>query len=146
MRTMSKIRKVRLKLNQSDEPVILGIVSAEPDYKLSLALNKNLGISLKNSSPVIPDELHGDEQNFSRFSYTSLSGALTCDLTSNRSGKNLLVSKLKNIDYFFHISDPDNELDMDRIISQIRETDCVTAVFSISTGSIKDKNLHHLIR
>jgi len=143
---MSKIRKVRLQINQSDEPVILGIVSAEPDYKLSLALNRNLGISLKNSLPVLPDELPGDEHSFSRFSYTSLSGTLTCDLTSNHSGKSFLISKLKNIDYFFHINDPDNELDMDKIISQIRETFCVTAVLRISTGSIKDKNLHHLIR
>ena len=145
MRSTPKIRRVQLKINQSDESVILGIVSAEPDYKLSLAINKNLGISLKNSSPLIINGMPGDETSFSRFSDSSSSENLVYDLTSNRSGKNCLSGKLKNIDYFFRIHDPDNETNLDQAVSKLRELDCITAVFTIDAGSVRDKNINHLI-
>ncbi|MFH0843632.1 MAG: IPExxxVDY family protein [Bacteroidota bacterium] len=145
MRSTPKIRRVQLKLNQSDESVILGIVSAEADYKLTLAINKNLGLSLKNSSPLTINGLPGDETGFSRFSDSSSSENLVYDLTSNRSGKNCLVGKLKNIDYFLRIHDPDNEVNTDQIVAKLREMDSVTAVFNIDTGSVKDKNINHLI-
>lgn len=145
MRSTPKIRKVQLKLNQSDESVILGIVSAEPDYKLSLAINKNLGISLKNSSPVTINGLPGDETGFSRFSDSSSFENLVYDLTSNRSGKNCLVTKLKNIDYFLRIHDPDNEVNIDQFVTKLRDMDSITAVFNIDAGSIRDKNINHLI-
>ena len=145
MRSIPKIRRVQLKLNQSNESVILGIVSAEPDYKLSLALNKNLEISLKNSSPLIINGLPGNETSFSRFSYSSPSENLVYILTSNRSGKDCLVGKLKNIDYFLRIHDPDNEVNIDQAVSKLREMECITAVFNINTGSVRDKYINHLI-
>jgi len=145
MRSTPKIRRVQLKLNQSNESVILGIVSAEPDYKLTLAINKNLGISLKNSSPVTIPDVPGDEPVFSRFACSPSSENLVYDLTSNRSGKNCLVGKLKNIDFFLRIHDPDNEVNIDQVAAKLREMDCITAVFNIDAGSVKDKNINHLI-
>jgi hypothetical protein len=145
MRTTPKIRRVQLKINQNDESVLLGIVSAEPHYKLSLALNKELKISLKNSSPVTLATETGDEITFSRFSDSLSSQNLTYDLTSNRSGKNYLVRKLKNIDYILRIHDPDNEINIDQAVSALRESECITAVFNIDPVSLKDKNLYHLI-
>jgi hypothetical protein len=145
MSTIPKIRRVQLKVNQGDESVLLGIVSAEPDYKLSLALNQNLKISLRNSLPLTINDDSGKEVDFSRFSDSSESYNLTFDLTSNRSGKHHLVRKLKNIDYILRIHDPDNEINIDQAVSIIRDTECITAVFNIDPRSIKDKNLNHLI-
>ncbi len=145
MRTTPKIKRLHLKISQNDESVLLGIVSAEPDYKLSLSLNKNLKISLKNSTPVIINNESGEEVIFSRFSDSSASQNLIYDLTSNRSGKNYLVRKLKNIDYIFRIHDPDNETNNNQIISTLRDAECITAVFNIAPESIKDRNLNHLI-
>jgi len=145
MRSKPKIRRVQLKLNQSDESVILGIVSAEPDYKLSLAINITLGISLKNSSPVTINGMPGDETGFSRFSDSSSSENLVYDLTSNRSGKDCLVGKLKNIDYFLRIHDPYNEVNINQFVAKLREMNCVSAVFNIDAGSVMNKNINHLI-
>jgi hypothetical protein len=145
MRNTPRIKRVQLNVSQDDESVIFGIVSAEPDYKLSLALNKNLKISLKNSAPVKFNDDSGYELNFSRFSDSSASNNLTYDLTSNRSGKNYLIRKLKNIDYILRIYDPDNEINTDETVTIIRDTECITAVFNIHPGTIKDKNLNHLI-
>jgi hypothetical protein len=145
MRTTPKIRRVHLKLNQDDESVLLGIVSAEPDYKLSLALNKDLKIALKNSSPLKITDNSGDEMTFSRFSDSSESHNLIYELTSNRSGSDYLVRKLKNVDYIFRIHDPDKEVNIDKTISALRDGECITAVFNIDAASIKDKNLNQLI-
>ena len=141
MRTTPKIRRVQLKVNQGDESVFLGIVSAEPDYKLSLALNKNLKISLRNDLPITIYDDSGNEATFSRFSGTSESNNFAYNLTSNRSGKHYLVKKLKNIDFILRIHDPDNEINVDQTVEIIRNIECITAVFNINSGSIKDKNL-----
>lgn len=145
MKKTPKIRRVTLNNIQSTESVLLGVVAAEPDYKLSLALNKKLGISLKNSDPVIIPDENNNEQIFSRFSYTSNVTGIIYDLISNRSGKQFLIRKMKNIDYFFLIHDIDNETSSAQILSLVRESDYVTAAFKIETNIIKDKNIKYLI-
>ena len=57
MKNTQKITRVKLKIEQINDFILLGLVSSEPDYKLSLSLNKKFRISLKNISPV---KLHGD--------------------------------------------------------------------------------------
>jgi hypothetical protein len=144
MGTIPKIKKVQLKVNQNFEFALLGIVSSEPDYKLSLTLNRKLKISLKNVSPLLI--LDGtSEITFSRFSDNTTSPDLTYELVSNRSGKNILLKKLKNIDYILQVYDPDNETDTVKIVATLRNVNHITAVFNLDTGKIKDKNLQYLI-
>ena len=145
MGTTSKIKRVHLRINEDHESSFLGVVSAEPDYKLSLTLNKQLNISLKNVSPVIISDESDKELAFSRFSDTSASSHIIYDLISNRSGKNFLFKKLKNIDYIFQIYDPQNEIDISNIISILRDDEFITAVFNLDSDLIKDKNLNHLL-
>ncbi|MCX6334523.1 MAG: IPExxxVDY family protein [Bacteroidia bacterium] len=144
MRSSPKIKRVQLIINQNNESVLVGIVSAEPDYKLSLTLNRKLKISLKNISPLTITDDAGTEIVFSRFSDISSSQGQAFDLISNRSEKNYLIRKLKNIDYLFQIHNPDNEVFTERIISMLRGTESVTAVFNIDTNILKDKNLHYI--
>ncbi|MCU0473954.1 MAG: IPExxxVDY family protein [Bacteroidales bacterium] len=144
MKATPKITRVQLKINQDNESVLLGIVSAEPDYKLSLLLNRKLKISLKNLSPLVLPNGSGGEIAFSRFSDSKSSPGLAYELISNRNGKNFLLKKLKNIDYIFHINNHDNESDISHLASLLRNTECITAVFSIDPASLKDKNLHYV--
>lgn len=146
MSTNVKIKRVHLNVNQTDESSLIGIVSAEPDYKLSLALNKKLKISLRNVSPISFSDINGTDLTFSRFSDISAAPDLTYNLTSNRYGKNFLIRKLKNIDYIFQINNYDNETDINNIISMLRDTECVTAAFNIDLKSLKDKNLQYIIQ
>jgi len=139
-----KIKRVQLKLSQNHESALFGIVSTEPDYKLSLALNRKLKISLKNSTPVmIPDKT--SEMTFSRFSDTSASHNRVLELTSNRSGKDFLLGKLRNIDFILQITDSDVEINADEIIAHMRNIESVTAVFNLDPLSIKDKNMKYII-
>jgi hypothetical protein len=109
MKNTQKITRVQLKISQKDDSLLLGIVSAEPDYKLSLSINRKFRISLKNISPLKIAEESGSEHVFSRFSDSSGSPDILYNLTSNRSGKSFLLKKLKNIDYIFQVQDSENE-------------------------------------
>lgn len=142
MRSNPKITRVQLKVNQNNESVLIGLVSAEPDYKLSLTLNRILKISLKNSVPVVLTDGSGSEVTFSRFSDNNSAHGPSFDLIANRTEKSCLIKKLKNIDYFFRIHNPENKTAADRILNSLRKTETVTAVLNIDIKSFKDKNLH----
>ena len=144
MGSTQKVTRVKLKIIQNNDFILLGLVSAEPDYKLSLSLNKKFRISLKNISPI---RLTGDnvsELAFSRFSDSVNSTDLVFNLVSNRSGKNFLLNKLKNIDYLLQVQYSDNEINLNNITSNLRQIDSITAVFNIDINTIKDKNLQYL--
>ena len=146
MKDTRKVTRVKLQIDQVNDFLLFGLVSSEPDYKLSLTLNSKFSISLKNSQPVKLPADDGSELIFSRFSDTSGTPDRTFNLVSNRSGKNFLVKKLKNVDYILFVHDPDNEEELARMTTSLREIPAVTAVFNIEIDTIKDKNLHFVIQ
>jgi hypothetical protein len=144
MKSIQRITRVQLKINQKDEFILLGIVSAEPDYKLSLSINKKFRISLKNILPLKITDDTGSELAFSRFSDSSKSPDIVFNLFSNRSDKSFLLKKLKNVDYIFQIQDAENENNTDQIAASLREIESVNAVFNIDINTFKDKNLQYI--
>jgi hypothetical protein len=146
MKSLPKVTRLQLKVDQDDEHILLGLVSSEPDYKLTLTLNRILRLSLKNTTPLKTTGDKGDELTFSRFSDTSGAPDTSFNLISNRSGNNFLLKKLKNVDYLLSVRDPDITSLIDNITAKIREIDTVTAVFNIDISSIKDKNLQDVIQ
>jgi hypothetical protein len=146
MKKTQKVTRVKLQIDHVNDFILIGLVSSEADYKLSLSLNKKFKISLKNISPVKINEASGTELQFSRFSDITQSPDRIFNLFCNRSGKHFLIGKLRNIDYILHIHNPDNKPIISEIISALREITGITAVFNIDTDTIKDKNLHHLIQ
>lgn len=144
MKSTTKVTRLKLNIEQNNDYILLGLVSAEPDYKLSLSLNKKFGISLKNIAPLRLTENEKSDITFSRFSNNDDQAHLMFNLISNRSGKIYLLSKLKNIDYLLQIQISEKEADLNNITSRLREVDTVTLVFNIDINTIKDKNLHYL--
>lgn len=142
MKSTQKVTRVKLNIEQNNDYILIGLVSAEPDYKLSLSLNKKFRISLKNITPIYLTGDNNPELAFSRFSNNDHSSDFMFTLISNRSGKYFLLDKLKNIDYLLHISE--READLNLITSSLREIDIINAVFNININKIKDKNLHYL--
>jgi hypothetical protein len=145
MRNSQRITRIHLPVDEQDIPIVVGIVSSDPDYKLSLKLNKKLNISLKNTDPVeFPDE-EGNKSLFSRFSDTPGAPDSHFQLVSNRSEKNFMLKKLKNIDFLLLFHNPAKNFSLENIMSQIRKIDSVTGVFNIDIKTLKDKNLKYLI-
>lgn len=145
MTAIQKNKKLKLNDERKEDNILLGIVSPEPDYKLSLAINKKLSISLKNSHPVILLDNSGVESIFSRFSYTSSGSEIHYILTSNRSEKSIFLKKLKNIDYLFYIFNTPEGADNKYFLTALREIEHVNAVFNIDINIFRDKNLQYLI-
>lgn len=142
MKKTQKVTRLKLSIDQNSNYLLYGLVSAEPDYKLSLALNKKFRISLRNIQSINPD---GDDGVFSKYSDVGDPDKIAFNLISNRSGKKHLLNKLKNIDYLLQIILSDNEdIGPDDILSDLRQIENITAVFNIEVGKIKDKNLHYL--
>jgi len=144
MKSSQKVTRVKLDIDQDNDYILLGIVSAEPDYKLSLALNKKFRISLRNISPLRITGEKESEMTFSRFSNIDDRTDLIFVLVSNRSGKSYLLNKLKNIDYLLQIQISIKEVNLNLITSYLREIDSINAIFKVDISTIKDKNLHYL--
>lgn len=146
MKKKQKITRVQLVLSGEDETLLLGIVSADPDYKLSLAINKRIGISLRHSTPLEVQEQGETKIVFSRFSDLTGAPDNLYSLISNRAGKNFLLKKLRNIDFLFHIQPDSPERDStDQLIASLRSIEGITAVFEIDRKSLRDKNLKYLM-
>jgi hypothetical protein len=146
MKSSQRITRVQLSMRQQEEVILLGVVSTDPDYKLSLALNKKFRISLKTGLPVKIAGDTGSELVFSRFSDVNGSPDIIYNLISNRSGKNYLLKKLKNVDYIFQVQRPEIESDTNLITTSLREIESINAVFAIDLNTLKDKNLQYLIQ
>lgn len=145
MKSRQKIIRVQLKVSSNEEYSLLGIVTTEPDYKLSLSLNKKLKISLKNNAPIEITGKTGEHLNFSKFSDVKGAPDLTYNLISNRSDKAFLLKKLNKIDYFFQVHSPERDYNIDFLTTSLRGIESITAVFNLIPGEIKDKNLHYII-
>ena len=146
MKSSQKITRIQLDVKRIDRVFLYGIVSSDPDYKLSLALNKKMGISLKNSTPLQLAEDSGFEHTFSKFSYINHPDEVVYNLISNRSGRQFLLKKLKNIDYLFQVHYPECKNCNSNISDLLKTTESVNAVFLIDTETFNDKNLHYIIQ
>jgi hypothetical protein len=144
MKSNQKITRVQLKIEHEEEFILLGLVSAEPDYKLSQSINKRLAISLRNSIPVKTGDDKTSAITFSRFTSVKNSPEIIFNLISNRSGKNFLLKKLNNIDYLFQVHDPENLYSAQSLTALMREIESVSAVFYIDLLTFRDKNLHYI--
>jgi len=145
MKTRQKVHKIKLEISSFDGSILFGIVTAEPDYKLSLILNNKLEIALKNYDTLAVKSPANKDVFFPRYSYSSESGDYTATLVTNRKGSFYLVNKLKNIDYLLLIQSPFDEPEDPSILKKLREIPSVTAALIIDPHMINDRNMHHII-
>ena len=145
MKFVPKITRIQLKTIPAEEVSLIGIVSSEPDYKLSLVLNKKLKISLKNITPVTITGSNGNQLSFSRFSWLNSSTDESFNLVSNRNGSNFLLKNLRNVDYILQIREPGQNNNIEHLTTTLKTIESITALFIIDSKSIKDKYLQYLI-
>lgn len=137
MKDNKRLAKVKLDIGDTDEHVLLlGISSTDPDYKLTLALNKKLKISLRNSKPVEITSENRPPASFSRFIDTSGLPDISYYLVSNRSDKHFLFKKFSRIDFFLSIFHSYGDNESEKLIRNVKETEGVTALFLIEPCTI----------
>ena len=143
---MNRDKKITRHTIESGDPqpfIFLGVVSSEPDYRLSVMINMHLGSDLRKCSDEIILDTPSGTQTFSRFTPGNLSFALV----SNRSGTNILIRKLKNIDFLIMpgTGQKNDRKEAERMAALIREIPEVTAVFIFDSREITDRNLALLL-
>ncbi|MGB8492316.1 MAG: IPExxxVDY family protein [Bacteroidales bacterium] len=144
MKKSRKITRIELLPIDHGDVTIIGIVSSDPHYKLSLRLNRKLNINLRSNTPVVIPGSDGSE-NFTRFSDSTADSGHVFHLISNRSDKNFLIKKLRNIDYLLVIPELRIHFEKATMIAGIRELDTITAVFDIDHKSLNDRNFIYVI-
>jgi len=141
---MSPERKItRHSIPAEENPafMFLGVVSSEPDYRLSVLLNRHLRTDLRKNPSDIIVSYEGKDVSFSRFS-TILP---ELSLVSNRSQGITLLNRLKNIDFLLVIhGDPDKKK-AGELATRIRAIAEITAVFVFESTSVNDRNMPLLI-
>jgi hypothetical protein len=122
---------------ESPEFSFLGVVSAEPDYRLSVLINRHLGADLRKCDEEIAVHTDSGRACFSRF--TTVPPELS--LVSNRSEGQILLRKLNKIDFFLIICGESGREKADQLAATLREIPEITAVFVLESSKITDRNL-----
>ena len=136
MKSPQKVTKLQLNYNLEDEYILLGIVSSDPDYKLSLSINNKLNISLQSDKPVDVSGKNKNSVTFSKFSDYKMAPERTYQLISNRHEKEYFLKKFHKLDYLLHIYSSDSSYDTEGITAKLREIDSITAVFILEQENI----------
>jgi hypothetical protein len=144
MKRNQKKTKVPLHFPSNDNYILFGIVSSEPDYKLSLLLNNKLSLSLKNHPPLEVEDEKGHLASFSKFSDHTGAPDTIFNLISNKSGNSYLFKKLKSYDYLFHVLDDNDDYDPSLLTQKLKESGIFRAVFLIEKNKENDKYLKYL--
>ena len=137
MSPVKKITKHIIKPEAGPAFLFLGIVSSEPDYRLSVMLNRHLGIDLRKRPEEITDGTGSETHSYSIFTTTPA----TLSLISNRSAGNTFIKKLKNIDFLLQIHGAPDRKQAETLVSSLRAIPEVTAVFIFDSREISDRNI-----
>ncbi len=121
--------------------LFLGIVSAEPDYRISVMLNRHLGAGLRKCANDVAAVTNSGETRFSCF----VSDMPAFTLVSNHCGGNILIRKLRKIDYFLVIGGAPDENRAENLAGSIRQIPEVTAVFVFNSRTVNDGNASLLV-
>jgi hypothetical protein len=141
MSTGGKITRHTIPEEERQEFFFLGVVSAEPDYRLSVLINRHLGTDLRKCDEEIAAHTDSGKPSFSRF--TTVPPELS--LVSNRSEGHILLRKLKNIDYFLLFCGQTEMQKTEKLATTLREIPEITAVFVLDSRKITDRNLLLLV-
>ena len=121
---------------------LLGISSHENDYRLSWAINRQLGLDFRkteNFAVLHKNDNKPEQLEFSMFQYITPDGILKMNLISNRCLNGFLIRDMKNIDFFLQIFGEDNQAFTDAMSKNLKSIDIVSTVFEVPRKNLKSK-------
>lgn len=109
---------------------VIGISSAQKDYRLCWLINNQLGYDLKRLPDFIhkhPD--HDREQSYSVYHYEEPAMFLHINLLANKSEEHQLFLQPRNTDYLLLFKQPSEQLNLEELVKAIRKIPQVQAAF-----------------
>lgn len=129
---------IKIKLDETYDFNLIGLVSSEPIYKISWLVNEKLHILLKETTPI--QVYHPKKQvvqEFNRFTFkTPLD--LNYYIIENKGSQGLFIEEYKQIDFWLIIEDLN--LKINHVLSTLKEIKNVNLALEIKPGSLKSKN------
>jgi hypothetical protein len=130
---MTKTRKHRLTLEPATNHLIVAIASHEKGYHLAWTLNNKLGMHLvRTGEYTITRKKQEIEQSFPLFRWDDETRMLSFHLVANRSESGILVDKMKNIDFFLHISPKPEEPFLTNLLQQLMALPVIITSFPVA--------------
>lgn len=115
---------------------VFGLVTSEPDYRLSFSLNRKLNINLKKHDPIEITGSDGAKILFSRFTDLSDHPDEFYTLAVNRTGNKLFSRKYNQVDYLFLKGGTRGSEGFNKLLTSLRNLEGITAVFHIKEKEI----------
>jgi len=135
------VKKIQLTLNPEQKVEVFGLVSAEPDYKISMSLNKTLEYLLRSSDPVTIKSGGKEDISFSRFSDITDLPHSWISIVSNRSGNNTLLRKFPKLDYIVVACHNLDDRTPEEFAAKFRDVPHINGVFIIDKNTIDNSVL-----
>jgi len=132
-----KVKKVQLNFSSEHEITLYGIVSTEPDYKISMEINRTLDISLKSVNPATIEQGDKTEITFPRFSDISELPDSWISIIRNRSNSHSLLRKFPNFDYIAAVYTESDKFTTEEFAAKLRSVKHISAVFVIEKKNIE---------
>ena len=130
--------KLTLEIENEFDFSLLGISCHAKDYRLSWALNNSLNIKLKKEDDIHP-ELCEDGICFANSSYYDDIDHLQYALISNKEDGAHLIPEFPQLDYFFKVSGPQHEYEIEHYKQIMQNMDLILTVLVIDPKTLKSK-------
>ena len=130
---------IRLSEEDKFDFIVVGIVCHLRDYRLSMALNKKLGINLsKQDEYTVFNNKRMEDQFFSFYEYLNEEED-RYNLICNKSQKGFLLPEQNQVDFLFLVSTTRMRPDESVLVATIKEIPIVLAAFKFDALKLKSR-------
>jgi hypothetical protein len=127
-------------LTEENDFCLIAIASHLSDYKISWLLNEELNYRFSQSDDLIVSETKtNNNSKFSVFSFEDAVSSYT--LFSIRSGNNILLKSIKNIDYILKYHGHLSDQHIENLMERMKKMKNIITVFWIDIKSLKPKEI-----
>ncbi len=129
-----------LKADYDFDFILIGISSAEKDYRLCHFINKALGFDLQKSKDIEIIVTKKRKQSFfTSYEWMDEDGRREIRLLINSSGNEFLVPEMKQMDYLLFLKGPITDTEQQKIISILLQIPGIQVAMPVDVLSLRSK-------
>jgi len=119
---------------------LIGIATAEYDYRLSWTLNNVLGFNLVRQDDLeIWHKLLEDPQTFPQFRYYDEDTLLSFRLIANKSENGYLLEEMTNVDFLIQINGDMDQDYINKLVKKLNALEGITLAFPLNPSNLKSR-------
>jgi hypothetical protein len=154
--------KLSIEEFEEDDFIIIAIHTTLEDYRLAYFLNLNLGVLLSKNKNDVESQEKAGKTSFARFTFEDKKNFINWDLVQNKNEIEIsensnnqdlfsglknkfstaayLLSEYKKVDFFLKIENAEKEINIDEIVTKIKNIESINMVYAVDSEKIKSKN------